>query len=107
MMRIVQKWTSKRNRVLTCLGRPMDRSGSPANSMLDILLITRGAGSGKTSTAERWAASRAGLAAHLSHDAVHNFVKSGVISPAAGPNAEAERQWRIAIDVCVAACRVY
>lgn len=75
--------------------------------MLDILLITGGAGSGKTSTAEAWAASRSGLAAHLSHDAVLHFVKSGVISPADDTGAEAERQWRIAIDVCIAACRIY
>src|SRR5207248_19261 len=62
---------------------------------------------GKTSTAEAWAASRRGLAAHLSHDAIHLFVKSGGVSPADGPNPEAERQWHLAIDVCVAACRVY
>lgn len=73
----------------------------------DILLITGTAGSGKTTTAEAWAASRSGLAAHLSHDDVHLFVKSGVVSPADGPSAEAERQWRIAIDVCVAASRIY
>ena len=38
---------------------------------------------------------------------MHHFVKSGVISPADGPNAEAERQWHVALDGCVAACRIY
>ncbi|HEX3722562.1 MAG TPA: AAA family ATPase, partial [Nitrolancea sp.] len=75
--------------------------------MLDVLLITGGAGSGKTSTAEAWAASRPSVAAHLSHDDVHTFVKSGVMNPADGSNEEADRQWRIAIDICVAACRIY
>jgi hypothetical protein len=67
--------------------------------MFDVLLITGGAGAGKTSTAESWAATRPGLAAHLSHDAVLHFVKSGLVSPAESSGAEAERQWRIAIDV--------
>lgn len=75
--------------------------------MFDVLLVTGGAGSGKTSTAEAWAASRAGLAAHVSHDAILNFVKAGVVSPAESPGAEAERQWRIGIDVCTAICRIY
>lgn len=75
--------------------------------MFDVVLITGGAGAGKTSTAELWAASRQGVAAHLSHDQVLHFVKSGVVSPAESTSTEAERQWRIAIDVCVAATRVY
>jgi chloramphenicol 3-O-phosphotransferase len=76
-------------------------------SMFDVLLITGGAGSGKTSTAEAWAASRQGLAAHLSHDTILHFVKAGVVSPAESSTSEAERQWRLAIDVCVAATRIY
>lgn len=75
--------------------------------MFDVLLITGGAGAGKTSTAEAWAASRQGLAAHLSHDTVLHLVKSGVVSPAESTSSEAERQWRIAIEVCVAATRIY
>jgi chloramphenicol 3-O-phosphotransferase len=75
--------------------------------MFDVLLITGGAGTGKTSTAADWAASRQGLAAHLSHDTVLHFVKSGILSPAHSQTTEAERQWRMAIDVCVAAARIY
>ena len=35
------------------------------------------------------------------------FVKSGRVSPADGPNPAADQQWRLAIDICVAACRIY
>ena len=75
--------------------------------MFDVVLITGGAGAGKTSTAHAWAASREGVAAHLSHDALLLCVKSGFVSPAEHVTAEAERQWRIAIDICVAAARIY
>lgn len=75
--------------------------------MFDVLLITGGAGSGKTTTAEAWASSRQGLAAHLSHDAILNYVKSGVVSPAASTSAEAERQWRLGIEVCIATSHIY
>lgn len=34
-------------------------------------------------------------------------MKSGFVSPAREDSAEAERQWRTALDVCVAASRVY
>lgn len=75
--------------------------------MFDILLVTGAAGSGKTSTARAWAASRQGKAAHLSHDEALGFMKSGFVSPAAEDSAEAEGQWRLALEVCVAASRVY
>ncbi len=75
--------------------------------MFDVVLITGGAGAGKTLTAQAWAASRQGVAAHLSHDALLLWVKSGLVSPAEHATVEAERQWRIAIDVCVAATRIY
>ncbi len=75
--------------------------------MFDVLLMTGAAGVGKTSTAQGWSASRRGTAAHLSHDTLLLFVKSGLVSPAESETAEAERQWRIAIEVCVAATRIY
>lgn len=75
--------------------------------MFDVLLITGGAGAGKTSTAHGWATSRRGVTAHLSHDALLLLVKSGLASPAENETPEAERQWRVAIDVCVAATRIY
>jgi hypothetical protein len=63
--------------------------------MFDVVLITGAAGTGKTSTARAWAASRRGVAAHVSHDDVLLFTKSGLASPAEQTTAEAERQWRI------------
>jgi len=75
--------------------------------MFDVVLITGGAGAGKTSTAQAWASSHRGVAAHLSHDALLLFVKAGRVNPAESVTSEAERQWRIAIAVCVAAARVY
>lgn len=75
--------------------------------MLDVVLITGAAGTGKTSTAQAWAASRRHPAAHLSHDAVLSFMKSGFVSPAEQATAEAERQWRVALEICVAASRIY
>lgn len=77
------------------------------NAIHQIILFSGGAGSGKTSTAEAWAASRAGLAAHLSHDTIHGFVRSGFVSAADNPGAEADRQWHVALEVCVVASRVY
>jgi hypothetical protein len=76
-------------------------------SMYDVLLITGAAGVGKTSTASAWAASRHQTTAHLSHDAIIGNVKSGLASPAEQATAEAERQWRIALDICVATARIY
>jgi chloramphenicol 3-O-phosphotransferase len=75
--------------------------------MFDIILITGGAGAGKTTTAEAWAASRSGVAAHVSHDSIMSFIKAGIASPAATTDREAERQWRLAIEVCVAAAEIY
>ncbi len=75
--------------------------------MFDVLLITGAAGTGKTSTAHAWAASRREVAAHLSHDNVLLFVKSGLASPAEQTTAEAERQWHVARDICIAAAHIY
>lgn len=75
--------------------------------MLDILLVTGGSGAGKTSLAEAWANRGPGLSAHVSHDTVHTFMKSGFVSPASSNSAEAQRQWRMAVEVCIAACHVY
>jgi hypothetical protein len=75
--------------------------------MFDVLLITGAAGTGKTSTAQAWAASRRDVAAHVSHDDVLLFIKSGFASPAEQTTAEAERQWRIALDICCAAATIY
>src|SRR5215213_6192971 len=75
--------------------------------MFDVVLITGAAGTGKTSTAQAWAASRREVAAHLSHDDVLLFTKSGFASPAEQTTTEAERQWRIALDICSAAARIY
>ena len=54
-----------------------------------------------------WAASRREVAAHLSHDDVLLFTKSGLASPAEQTTAEAERQWRIALAICCAAAAIY
>ena len=75
--------------------------------MFDVLLITGAAGTGKTSTARAWALSRHGVAAHLSHDDLMLNVKSGLVSPSEEATAEAERQWRIALNICVAASQIY
>jgi hypothetical protein len=75
--------------------------------MFDVVLITGAAGTGKTATARAWAASRRGVAAHVSHDDVLLFTKSGLASPAEQTTAEAERQWRIALEICCAAARLY
>ncbi len=74
--------------------------------MFDVVLVTGAAGTGKTTTAQAWAASRHGVAAHLSHDAVSLFTKSGLVSPGE-PTTEAVRQWRVALDICVAAATIY
>jgi chloramphenicol 3-O-phosphotransferase len=75
--------------------------------MFDVVLITGAAGTGKTSTAQAWAASRHKVAAHLSHDAMLLSIKSGLASPAEQTTTEAERQWRIALDICSAAAKIY
>jgi hypothetical protein len=75
--------------------------------MYDVLLITGAAGTGKTSTAIAWASSRHEITAHLSHDTILGSIKSGLASPAEQTTAEAERQWRIALDICIAAARIY
>ncbi len=75
--------------------------------MFDVVLITGAAGTGKTSTAQAWAASRREVAAHLSHDNVLLFIKSGLASPAEQTTTEAERQWHIALSVCAAAANLY
>lgn len=75
--------------------------------MFDVLLVTGAAGAGKTTTAQAWAASRRRIAAHLSHDDVLLFTKAGLASPAEQITAEAERQWRIALTICIAAAKVY
>lgn len=73
-----------------------------------LLLITGPAGAGKTTTAAAWASSHSETAAHLSHDSVTLFVRSGFVSGAdAHRNPEGERQWRVGIDICAAAARVY
>lgn len=74
--------------------------------MFDVVLITGAAGTGKTTTAQAWAASRHGVAAHVSHDAVSLFTKSGLVSPGE-PTTEAVRQWQVALDICVAAATIY
>ena len=75
--------------------------------MYDVVLITGAAGTGKTTTASNWAATRRETSAHLSHDSMLGNVKSGLASPAHQASAEAERQWRIALDICVAAACIY
>lgn len=75
--------------------------------MYDVVLITGAAGTGKTTTASNWAATRRETSAHLSHDNMLGNVKSGLASPAHQASAEAERQWRIALDICVAAACIY
>jgi chloramphenicol 3-O-phosphotransferase len=75
--------------------------------MFDVVLITGAAGTGKTSTAEAWTASRREVAAHLSHDNVLLFIKTGLASPAEQTTAEAERQWRIALTICCTAATIY
>lgn len=60
--------------------------------MFDVLLITGAAGTGKTATTQAWAASRHEVAAHLSHDDILLFTKSGLASPAEQTTTEAERQ---------------
>ena len=75
--------------------------------MFDILLITGAAGSGKSSTAQAWAASRRDICAHLSHDDVTLFIKSGFVSPAQQNTEEAERQWRIALTICSNTAQLY
>lgn len=75
--------------------------------MFDVVLFTGAAGTGKTSTAQAWAASRRQVTAHLSHDDILLFTKSGLASPAEQTTAEAERQWRIALTVCSAAATIY
>jgi len=75
--------------------------------MYDVLLITGAAGTGKTSTAIAWASSQHEITAQLSHDTILGSIKSGLASPAEQATAEAERQWRIALDICIAAARIY
>jgi predicted ABC-type ATPase len=75
--------------------------------MYEVVLITGAAGTGKTTTANTWAATRRETSAHLSHDTLLGNVKAGLASPAHHTSAEAERQWRIALDICVAAARIY
>ena len=74
--------------------------------MFDVVLITGAAGTGKTTTAHAWAASRHDVAAHVSHDTVSLFTKSGLVSPGE-PTTEAVRQWRVALNICVAAATIY
>ncbi len=76
-------------------------------TMFDVLLITGAAGSGKTTTAQSWAASRQQHCAHLSHDAVMMFMKSGLASPAEQSSPEAERQWQLAIKICCSTAQLY
>lgn len=75
--------------------------------MFDVLLITGAAGTGKTTIAQAWAASRREICAHLSHDSVMQYVKSGFVSPAEQANAESERQWQIALKICSTMARIY
>lgn len=75
--------------------------------MFDVVLITGAADTGKTLTAQAWATSRRSVAAHLSHGDVLLRIKSGLASPAHETTSEAERQWRIAIEICTASTKIY
>lgn len=76
--------------------------------MAQLLLVTGPAGAGKTTTADSWASSHEETAAHVSHDDIGLFVRSGFVSGAdAHRDPEGWRQWRLGADICAAAARAY
>ncbi len=65
-----------------------------------VLLLTGPAGAGKTTVARAWASKQQSPTAHISLDAVRDFVKSGFANPSDGWNTATEQQLILARQGC-------
>src|SRR5438128_1679266 len=72
-----------------------------------VVLVTGPAGAGKSTISARLADTRPEPTVLLHHDLVRTFLRSGYVRPDKEWGPEAEQQWRIARDVCVAAVDTY
>ena len=72
-----------------------------------VLLLTGPAGAGKTTVAAEWAAIRTSPTAHVSLDAVRDFMKAGYANPESGWTAETQAQYDLARELCATMARRY
>ena len=72
-----------------------------------VLLLSGPSGSGKSTTAIAWADARSETTAVIDMDNLRGFVRAGRARPEERWDAEAERQWQLAMDQCGLLARSY